>query len=509
MRLRIPRERIPDLAAFALLLFAMLFRLTFSPLWGDEWNEFRFSQRPFEDGEFYKAVVGTFQPPLYNVLMHFWLAAGKSMLWFRLFNVPVALASALLLHASMRETFGRRTAWVSVCALAVCHQWVFCVQECSEYALMLLFLFLALRFYAKVVEGFSPGRFAWFLAGCVGAVWSQYGAVFVAVPLLVSVFLRTVLPRAVPLRRKLAVAGAYALCAAAFGIPLLVWFLLPQMEHGRIAGGTVPFSPALLRDLPLVPGRILAFLYALGRYAAWRPVEPVFCVAFLLLWGFVALRPLPPARRGIVHCSAACLLLHFVLVRLHVYAMLPSGASGGFLCRYSLFWIPLFAFLVPALVHEAVAAAAPRGTAWRRAGAVLAALAVLCAAASFREVLRNGRKAYDDLFADAWYRNEAWRHRTYVFGFSRAGFAYWIPRHPDYRDGMLENVRWRSEKGLPDTFCVWSANWRPKAARDTLKRARKHGLEIRYEFDDGTNILAFCRPRAASGAPREDGPAGE
>ena len=207
------RRNLPEIGAFGLLIFMMAFRLMHSPLWGDEWNEYLFSQEPFARGRFYRAVVGTFQPPLYNLLMHVWLSLGKSILWFRLFNLPIGLLSGLLLYASVREAAGRRLALFSVIALAVCHQWVWCIQECSEYALMTLFLFLALRFYIKTLEAFTATRFILFLVGCIGSVWSQYGAVFITMPLLVSLYMRTVFAHGAPLRRRLSVTGAYVFCA--------------------------------------------------------------------------------------------------------------------------------------------------------------------------------------------------------------------------------------------------------------------------------------------------------
>ena len=494
------RRNLPEIGVFGLLVFMMAFRLMHSPPWGDEWNEYIFSQRPFAGGSFYKAVADTFQPPLYNLLMHAWLSLGKSLLWFRLFNLPIGLACGLLLYASVRDMAGRRMALASVGALAVCHQWVWCIQECSEYALMVFFLFLALRFYIKTIEAFSPSRFLLFLVGCVGSVWSQYGAVFVALPLLLSLYIRTVFARGASRRRRLAVTGAYVFCALVFALPLHLFFLKAQMAHNQIADNTVTPSLALLADLPVVLGRILGFFYALRHYALWRLAEPVAGIALFLLLLAACAKPMTPPRSGLARSALACYLLHFALVKLQVYAMVRPGESYGFLCRYSFFWIPLLAFLLPVLADE-LCRTLPRGRIRRATAALLAVFAVLCAFGSFRLTLRNWHKAYDDQFADIWVSNEGWKHRTYLLGFSKPGFDYWVGRLRETREFPLDNVRERLDKPIPDTFWVWSANWNQQTAQKLIRRAWVHRYNIRFEFDDGTNILAFCQLKGEPAAP--------
>lgn len=56
---------------FGFFLFTMLFRLTHSALWGDEWVEYQFSQACISTGELYMKVINTFQPPMYNHVMHY------------------------------------------------------------------------------------------------------------------------------------------------------------------------------------------------------------------------------------------------------------------------------------------------------------------------------------------------------------------------------------------------------------------------------------------------------
>lgn len=44
----------------------MVFNLTHSAPWGDEWIEYTYSQEDIFNKEIFRKIVSTFQPPLYN-----------------------------------------------------------------------------------------------------------------------------------------------------------------------------------------------------------------------------------------------------------------------------------------------------------------------------------------------------------------------------------------------------------------------------------------------------------
>ena len=500
IRERLARIPAATWAAFALFTFTMLFRLMHSPLWGDEWNEWRFSQAPFRGGKFLAAVTDTFQPPLYNVLAHFWLAVSDSLLWFRLLNIPLGWLAAAILYRTVAERNGRPAGAAAVCALALCNQWVWCIQECSEYTLMLLFLFLALRAFVRTWETFSWKSLVLFLAACVGAMYSQYGAVFVVAPFGAALWLRTAAWRRVPFRRAAAVTGAFAFCGAAFGLPLWYWFLRVQMAHNQIAGHAVSFSWELFRGFPFALGEMAGWFFALENLPSWGLAGSIACAALLAAVAVSAFVLRGSAWRALSVCLLATYVLHFVLVRLQIYAMIRPGLSAGFLCRYSFFLLPVLAFW-----GSAAAADALRGLRRVRsrplrfavaAGFAAAALAV--AGNSFVHVLRNRHKAWDDEFARIWVENRGWEHRTFLTGFSRPGFLHWVGRRMELTDIPRGTVAYCIKHPLPDAFWIWQANWNPESAFDTLEEAKRRGYEVPVECRHGDNLLVFCRLPAHS-----------
>ena len=85
---------------FLLYLSVAGYKLTNAPLWFDETIEYWFSkvmfgELPFESVgtvgsvNMYQRIISTFQPPLYNFVMHFWLKFGDGEWWFRFFGVAM------------------------------------------------------------------------------------------------------------------------------------------------------------------------------------------------------------------------------------------------------------------------------------------------------------------------------------------------------------------------------------------------------------------------------------
>ena len=75
------RESILLGGVFLLFLIISTYKLTNASLWFDESIEYWYSkimvgELPFESSgtvNMYQRIISTFQPPLYNVLMYFWL----------------------------------------------------------------------------------------------------------------------------------------------------------------------------------------------------------------------------------------------------------------------------------------------------------------------------------------------------------------------------------------------------------------------------------------------------
>ena len=340
---KLRNDRFLVLITFLFFIFMMLFRLTHSALWGDELVEYYYSQKAIRTGELYKAIVSTYQPPLYNFVMHFWLKINDSVFWFRFFNVVLGGISFWFLYGALRDLVGCRKACASALILAVCYRWIYCIQECSEYALMLCGLFMALFFYIKCMERFSYAKMMGFVLSCVMAMYSQYGAAFVVAPLLGIFFCKVFFDKAQLLKRKIVVVAVYISCFFAFALPLYVLYAKIQMEHDAIANNSIHFKASMLKDIPFVFGKIFAWFFSISDKDYASIIFGVLGLILLSVIIYGLIHSENWIKRSLLLGTLITYVMHYLLVQLHIYATVYGGRLSGFYDRYSYFYIPLMA----------------------------------------------------------------------------------------------------------------------------------------------------------------------
>ena len=461
-----------------------------SALWSDEWIEYYYSQKSLRTGDMYRAIVSTFQPPLYNIVMHFWLKISQSLLWFRLFNVVLGFISGIFIYKTIQLLYTKRTAIISVSILAVCYQWVYCIQECSEYSLMLTCLSVSIYFYISCSVEFRLYPFLGFILFSVLAIYSQYGSVFVTIPLLALFFFKTVFDTQVQKKRKVFILLTYIFSLAVFALPLYLFFLKNQLDNNAIADNTTVFGADVIRDFPFVFGRIIGYLFNADQGEIWPIVLSVFSVIVLALCLLiVANRKVEWPKKSIIIVLLSGYALHFFLVQMHIYAMAHPGKSAGFFERYSYFYIPLCIVAFPIIIVESKVLTAL--TSWKKYAFVGLAAWVLIV--SFVGVMQNWHKAYDDVYIKIWAENEGWKEPTYLYGVKH-GFYYYVKHLDNYDKSFLNNVyETVDDDHLPEHFWAWRINWGGKGWETTIEKARSLGYTVKVYSDKGYNgQLAYC-----------------
>ncbi len=100
------------LVVHILFLIVTCYKLTSASLWFDEAIEWRISV--MSGKEMYDNIIQTYQPPLYNWLMHIWLNIHFSEFWFRLSSVLFGFIGCLGLYFSINKLVGWKCACLSV-----------------------------------------------------------------------------------------------------------------------------------------------------------------------------------------------------------------------------------------------------------------------------------------------------------------------------------------------------------------------------------------------------------
>ena len=471
-------------------IFMMTFRLTYSPLWFDEYIEHLISGMSLTNGEMYSNIILTFQPPLYNFVMHFWLKVAENVFWFRLFNVFLGLVVGACVYLTIRRLYSYKAAFSGLMLLSCCYQYIYCVQECSEYQLMVMFISLTILFFVKTVQDGKLLDSVLFIFFAICAMYSQYGAMFMVIPFLSLFYIKTLISK--DKKNILIITVLYGIAAVCAAAPLYLLYASKQLVENDIAGGTIiQFGVSEFLSLFTEPGRILGYLFNI-------PVNTfteiaLGAVGVILIVASIAFTYININKKNYVLSDLLIVMLtgyvlHYFLVVFHIYAMVHPGQSGGFYARYSYFYIPLAVAVLIILSIETKRLLIDNvGRNVTYANIVLAALLVIVASVLFiPSITKNWYKAYDNVFADTWVENRGWEAPTYLIGQARFGFNHYVTEV--YGVAAASNVHTEEEldtDDFPEALWLWRTSWGGDGFDKIVKEADESGLNVTIFYDYG------------------------
>lgn len=477
---------------FALFEFTMIYNLTNSALWYDEWIEWSISQMSIKNGEMYKSIVTTFQPPLYNFLMHFWLKFNNSVVWFRIFNIVLGSVTGLCTYKSIYCLCkNRMIAIISLIYMASCYQWIYMIQDCSEYALMICCLSVAILFYILCSIKYCIKNILMFVLFCVASIYSQYGSFFLVFPLLILFFMRNILRKDLELRNKIFVIGVYLTSSLLFAFPLYKYFVSIQLSNNRVCERLNQFGFNDIKSFFVIIGKIICWFYNLDKLSIWSVTGGIFTV-FMILSSILVFKRLTAIQKDIVLVLFLGYVLHFILTKIGLYAVTHPGISGGFYYRYSLFYIPIIYVYFPVVLisFKNVLKKYYNGLAFYSLG-ILSFIAFI----SLFSIMGNWHKTYDDYFSSVWLENSGWMNKTYLLAHADYGFNYYVPKSQQYNGEDLTNISYDLDTGdVPNSLWIWSTNdWSGDAYRNYIKELKDAGYTITEYMDNGSRgQLAYC-----------------
>ena len=162
--------------------------LTASGLWYDEAIEYYFSKfvsgkvpGGFGKTSMYERILRTYQPPLYNWLMHIWLIFFDSEAGFRMAGVITTLLGAIGIFLCIDKITNYKWASFGTCLYIFSAVVSYYGLECAEYNVMLCCISWTIYFYIMCIKKQNLTSYiGFFLFACL-SVYSQYGAAFLIV----------------------------------------------------------------------------------------------------------------------------------------------------------------------------------------------------------------------------------------------------------------------------------------------------------------------------------------
>ncbi|MBQ9990245.1 MAG: glycosyltransferase family 39 protein [Lachnospiraceae bacterium] len=436
------------LLAIAIIYYFLLslYKFLQAPLWGDEMTEYYtsfFSNAPIpnvtEAASMHERMITMQQqPPLYSCLIGIWRLIRDTEFWLRFSSVVFCLGSVVAIYFIMRKLANRWFAFTSAIVFSSMYQVQYYVKEAAEYALLLPLLFWVIYCFILVLEKATLKRIIAFTLVCVAAVYTQYGAVFIVVPTALQVLYRCLKLGEKKLFK--ATLGLYTGAVVLAGIPLVVFFLIPQSINPistLVLEKTVEFKKNFIYDFFL--GFTTLFDWLMLDYdrdgARMMIFMWILAFAMIIISIFLAVRKKNTILNYLLLTTIFTYILYYICNKTKFYAY------GWFGTRYCLFFLPLL-FIVSAyllsLVLQELSTLLPRMP-YQAAKSLIFIAAVLYCCYGVYRVHNHWWKADERAVVAYWYEHELVNELTFVDYLQRLSYIYYLDHNENYDESYLDS----------------------------------------------------------------------
>ena len=434
---------------FLAVLVLLVLNATRSGLWYDESIEYYYSRVTSgpvpcvtDTGSMYERITETFQPPLYNCLMFLWLSVFDSEFGFRLAGILTTLIGGIGFFLALKKLSDYSWSVVGTAIYLLTGQVMLYALECAEYNLMLCTISWTLYFFlCAIMDGKKSSMAGFFLLACL-SVYSQYGAVFIILPLYCALIFHFI--RQKERIRELLLLSCAALLIA---IPLVVFFLLPQLHNQGTV--TVSHHPVFRRG-----NLITDFAYGIYLFFKWLCGGRLPALLLALGTGGAAIaatlsirKRIPSVLPQLLIISICAWLIYYLASAFSFYGYnawdgpLGTYNLGG---RYALFFVPvlllfclggmyrLFCDLMVKLAGKSLVR-----------GAVLSCLILLAAAYGgfgIHAMIQQGSKNDVREVEKMWMDTGAYEKVTLLHSHSEPCFQFYLTHDDRYQEKYQEKI---------------------------------------------------------------------
>lgn len=221
-------------------------RFSSSPLlWLDEALTVNIAKLPL--GQLHAALKEDGAPPLYYLLLHFWmLVFGRSDFAVRSLSGVFSCATLVVVFVVVRRIWGRELAFLSLAILLASSFATYYATETRMYAWVMFLVALGALFLQRLFECPTWSRAVPFALVLVGLEYSHYWSIYLFITVAVwFVFVALWARRAAFRRAALFGLGSFAAAGLCF-LPWLPTFSYQQKHTGTPWGGAPNFKTAVV-----------------------------------------------------------------------------------------------------------------------------------------------------------------------------------------------------------------------------------------------------------------------
>lgn len=444
-------KKIAIAAPFIYYFLVSLYKLTDAPIWQDESMEFYCSVTakdpirgitPYETMYERMAYIQQ-QPPLYNWLMALWLRINEGEWWYRFSSVLGGFIAAMVLYKLIKKWCGNYAATLSVFVFSSIYIVQYYIKEASEYIFLILFVFCTIYYFLEIMEKADKKNILLFTLFCIFDMLTHYGAVFVVVPLGITVLIYLARKREWKLFKLSLISDVSA--AVGVGAPLLIFFVLPQSQNA---------VSTLRVDKPIeitCNNIIVDFFDAMMWVLRWcmldydRDAEKITWAIWIVLFAliiigiFVYRKTKRSEIRYYMAANLGVFLLYYVITTLNIYSY------GWFGNRYNLFILPLWFVQIAFMLYEALVILRESEKKWMPKAVKILGAGIV--AAMFLFILYGDKRVHNhwakmDLrtVVNTWYADDGNEVPTFVNFHQRYPFVYYFTHNDRYSEADWDNV---------------------------------------------------------------------
>ena len=158
---------------FILAVLVRLYDLSTESLWVDEVFTIRTAQ--LEPGELINAVSQDNHPPLYPLILHYWMQLSGDSTWsLRFPSVFFGIITIYLSYLLASKLADQQTAVFAIALIAVSYMHIQYAQEIRSYTLTLVFALASLYTFLLILERNSASRIAAYVSSTLLLIYTHY-----------------------------------------------------------------------------------------------------------------------------------------------------------------------------------------------------------------------------------------------------------------------------------------------------------------------------------------------
>lgn len=423
---------------------------TKSPLWYDEAIEYFFSK--FANGavpggrsmdSMYARICSTYQPPLYNWLMHIWLTFFDTEFSFRMAGIITSLLGGLGFFLGLNKVTNEKYAALGTFLYHITTSVAYYALECAEYNLMLSCICWTLYFFVSYLVDSKKNYLVGFFCFAILSVYSQYGASFLVLILYLLLAWKCI--RKKSNNKKLFF--ILSAIAAIFAALLITLFLIPQIiNQGTTSISHTPYFAYGNIIYDFIAGIFLQVNFSFCIYSQYFFVIRLIIKIVAIMTIFSILFNKDEKLRILATATLIIWIIYYLAVACSIYGYnnwnatrIGTGNIGG---RYGLFLVPLWCFILLYGFYTAPKINVGKLTpTWKLICKYLGIFLTLLFVFSSCNAISNFPPK-DDVreITDVWYSIQGYNETTLIHNWSDSIFQYYLIHDDRYNEEYQEHI---------------------------------------------------------------------